>query len=568
MTGPDPASGLHRSVVVVAATGGRGGKGGERCRERHVVGPCHVSNPHATPPVSGEDQGAVPQISTPVSTRAKILARDSGWQLGAQLAPLVVNLAFTPFVIHQLGPVAYGFWLITSALAQFFSQFDGGIGRSAQRYFTVYAGRADRTATTRLLVTLLVCVLAVTALTLVPCFLLAGRVVDFFHSPPEYRDDTVLLLRVFVALVGLGLARNLFASILGAYQRFALTSATVLMGYAVYAGIVVWALPNGLGLRGIAIAQVAQQLLATLTIVPAACRYLSKSGIGFISWPDLKEFIVFAWKVQLSGLLSLVSLQAETLLVGRLAPNQVSSFGPGATFAHQLRLLPMNAVSPIQAMLGRAVGANGAAAATADFEQIQRLWVTVVCGWVASGAPAAFFGVNAWLPLPGPLPGAVAAILTTAHLFVLLPQVLMQWAMLMGRPQYEVWASALAFILSILLSLIAIPFFGALAVALATLIGQCCGFVMLQIAARRLPVTVTSPFRVVPWIPTILTAAVSALSGYLVHLLLTHLQMPKGPLGLLLSGLAAAPALLGYVWVTVGPSRLRALLRGRVAAPR
>lgn len=492
-----------------------------------------------------------------------VLLKGTSWQVLAQIAPLLVNLVLTPFVISRLGAVAYGYFVLTSMLTQFLGQFDGGIGRSAQRYFMLYAGQDDRVAATRLLVTMLGVVTAVAAVTLGTTAVIAPAIMDFFHAPPELFDDAVLLLRVLSVIVAVALVRNLFAAVLYSHHRYAITSGTLLLGYVVYAVGTVAVLEAGLGLAGLAYVFIAQQVVGTLTIVPAACRYLTSAGVGYLGNPLLREFLAFSWKVQISGLLNVLSFQGVTLIVGRMVPGQLAPFAPGATFAQQLRMVPNNALTPIQSMLGRAVGAKGPQGARGDFIELQRMWVQLVCGWVAVGAPAAYFGVNNWLPLGGTLPGLVAATLLVSHLFALLQQVLLQWAMLLGRPEFEIWAQTVNVGLALILSPILIGPFQAYGVVIAVLIGQLVSFGYLQWARRRLPVRVPTLLLDIPLLRMLIAAALSGACVYGMDTLLAGGFLRQGALGLLACAVAAVPAGVFYVGTTVGFSRARALMRRR-----
>lgn len=497
-------------------------------------------------------------------SRASRLIRGSSWRVLAQLAPLFVNLALTPYVITTLGRVGYGLWLVASTLTQFIAHFDGGIGRSAQHYFAVLVGRDDPVGVTRLLTTLSLIVVCLGGVLLVPTSLFAPAIASFFSAPPEYADDTVFLLRVLLVLVGVGLLRNLFAAALHAHERFGLTSVSTLVSYVAYAAGMFLVLENGLGLRGVAYAFIAQHVVATFFIIPPALTHLTRRGVGLVPRAQLVDFARVSWRVQVSGIFSIASLQGVILVVGRLRPAQVPDFGPGATFAQQLKLIPMNGVAPIQAMLGRSVGVRGAVDAAAEFTQIQRMWVAAVSGWTVVGAPAAYIGVNVWLPLEGHLAGQVAAIMLVAHLLALLPQVLLQWLLLVERPQHEMWSSGLTVLVLVGLSLVLVPLVGALGAAIAAAVGQAVGLVLLLRAARGLEVRVPSPWSCVPWWQMLIAGALSAVSVWAISLPIDSAQLPAGGLGLLLCGAAAAPAMLLYTVLVWGPRKVGQAIRGRL----
>ncbi len=489
----------------------------------------------------------------PQRGRAATLVRGSSWQLVAQLAPLVVNLALTPYVITGLDRVAYGLFLVVNTLTQFLGQFDGGISRSAQRFFTLYAGQGDRRHATRLLLTLCLLIAGFTAVTMGAAFIYTPSIVEFFHAPPELFDDTVFLLRTLIVVIAVALMRNLFSSLLYSHHKFSVNAIAVLLGYVVYAIGMVWSVESGADLRGVAYTFVAQQIVATIVILPQAFRYLDRDGVGLVPAHEVAEFARFSWKVQISGLLSMAGLQGSTLIVGRLAPLQVPDFGPGATFAQQLRMLPMNALNPMQTMLGRAVGEKGPSDAIRDFLGVQRMWVRFVTGFVAAGAPAAFFGVNTWLPLEGRLAGSVAAILLVSHLFALWGQVLVIWCMMNERPELEMWSGALSLTLNLTLSVLFVGPIGVIGVAVAGALGQLAALALLiRTSGARLPVPVRSPLSDVPWLPMVLTAIVSFGCVSWVHWGVAHGWLPRGAIGLILCGLGALPALALYAVTTIG----------------
>lgn len=514
------------------------------------------ADPVAAPgdPDAGEPK---PDGVTPPARGLGAIAQAASWQLLAQLMPLVVNLALTPFVISELGRTRYGLWLIASTLTQFIAQVDGGIGRTALSFFSGYAGSGDRPAAGRLLRSLLVAVALITCLTLVPAFTFAESIAGFFHTPRQFVRETVFLIKTLVVLVGLAFARNLFAAVLNAHHRFAWTSITILIGYVIYSvGLVLAIGVFDLGLIGMAYVFTAQQVVATALIVPPALRYVRWAAPFFVDIGLARRFVAVAWRIQLSGLLTMLSFQGVTLIVGRLRAPEVADFGPGATFAQQLRMIPTNALAPVQARLGQQVGGESVQAARDEANRVQRVWVRGIVGWVAVGAPAAYFALGVWLPLGNDLAGLVAATLLVAHLFALLPQVLVQWAIVSRVPGIETAASAVTSVVTVAGSLALVPVVGAWGVGIATVAAQVIGLIVLLVLAGRAGLGLASPLRSVP----VVTGAVAAAATVGLELVMVSaihaLELPQGPVGLLLCGLAAAPAFIGYVLVVFGPRQV------------
>lgn len=488
-----------------------------------------------------------------MAERGNGLAGGAAWQTLAQFAPLVINLALTPMVIQGLGFVAYGLWLIASALAAFMSHFDGGIGRTAQNFFARYTGTDDRIATTRLLVTMAVALTLLSTLLLGPLVLLAPAIVEFFHAPEEHADGMRFLLQMLVLLVAVGLIRNLFASVLMARSRFSITSGTLVIAYAVYAAGMVYVIHNDLGLHGMAWVFLGQQVVSTVLVLPPALRYLDRRGIAFSGRSEVINFFRIAWRVQISGLLTMVSFQGLILIVGRLAHGQVPQFGPGATFSYQVRQLFMNAVAPMETRLGFHVGQSGGDSSLDSFVRMQRVWTTITTGAIAVGAPAAYFGVNHWLPLPGDLAGVVAASLIVAHLFALLPQVLLQWMLVLQEPSPEIWSSIIASSLLLVGSLVGVPLVGAIAVPISAIVANALALLYLEHRARGLTPRTPGPLGEVPILPAMVAGGLSTLLTALMSRVIDAHQPPFSALGLLLCAVAALPAL--YVFLVMSMER-------------
>ncbi|AKT52364.1 lipopolysaccharide biosynthesis protein [Arsenicicoccus sp. oral taxon 190] len=497
----------------------------------------------------------------------KTLLKGTTWQALGQFLPLIINLALTPYIIEGLGAKIYGIFLLINTIQLVMSSFDGGIGPSASRYFTLYAGRADAAATTRLLVTLLTIVLGTTTVVFGLFFLATPAIIEFFPVTQPDPEGAALLLRTMVVLVAMAQIRGLFAYVLFAEHKFAVTTTTGLAGHLIYVIGLIWTIEGGHGLTGIALTFVVQQLMATIAIIPAALQHLSRAGVGLLTWADLKDFFGYSWKVQFSSLLDMVSLQGDMLIVSKFAAGQQPQFGPGANFAQQLRMVPMNAFSPVQAMLGRAVGGKGEAAAVAEYVRIQKLWVLGVVGWVAVGAPAAYFGVSHWVRMGSSLPGLVSAVLLVGHLFYLIGIIQVLWCLAVGRSDLELKYGLISTGLNLTLTLLLVIPYGVVGTIVATVFAQIVGCMALTMMMRHsLACRVPSPWRHIPYEVALLAASISYLCVYGAQLLVGT-TVPAGPIALLLCGFAATPAAFLYAVLVVGPAELRSLV-GRLLSGR
>lgn len=485
---------------------------------------------------------------------ARALLSGASWQASSQVAPLVINLALTPYIITGLGPARYSVFLLVSSLSAILSQFDGGIGQSALRFFTLNFGRDDKVATTRMLTTLGSLIAVVGVCLTLAAIVLTDQVLGFFGLADELVWEAAILLRVLCALVGALLLRNVFNSVLLAAGLFRLTAIAIMLGYVVYVIGLVLTVEFGWGLPGIAVTMILQQIVGTLVTVPASIRLLDRRGVGWMNRADLRVFFRYAWRVQVTGLVVMVQAHKDQLVAGRVLSAQLSGpYGQGSNFASQLRQLPLNALAPIQANIGSRVGALGPDAAVATAERLQRVWVRLICCWCVIGVPTTYVGVRAWLPDSFALASSVAAILLAGSMFPLSIVVIRVWALTLGHSEIELRASLAGLVINVIVSLALYQVFGLLGVVAGTAISQTCSALIYSwLASRILPVAPGSFIREIPWWQAVVC-------GLLVTLCQLYIApyLPRGVLGLLAAAAVGTPTALLLLVLALRRSGLR-----------
>lgn len=497
--------------------------------------------------------------------RSSALLRNSGWNSLSQLAPVLVNVALTPYVLSGLGLARFGLFVLALTIADFLLTVDGGLYASAQRYFAVYMGRGDRRATTRLLCTLLVLALSAGGALCAVFYAVSAGTLALFDIPEELSAEGTYLMRMLALVILLSVIRGVFAAVLNADGRFALTSVVTIIQYGVYTVGVIITLVDDRGLYGMAWTLVAQTAVATLLMAGPALRYLDGSSIGLQSRAELREFLRFAGQAQVAGLSELINTQADALIIaGALDVRRVGLFSAGSTFAGQLRRLPTNALAPAAAQLGQVFGERGLAAATEEFARLQRHWVQFCTGWMGVAAASAYFGVTAWLGEEFRLSAIVAVVLLLGQLVRLWTGLLLVYCQTIGRADIEARYGVVSVVLNLALTAALVLPFGVLGVVAATAVAQVGGCVYLLAAVRRrISVPVPTFLPDVPWAPAVLAAAVAVVGELLVRPLGV-----EGPLGLIVAGAAAAPGLILFAVLLLGPRQAAAHVRRGVLALR
>jgi O-antigen/teichoic acid export membrane protein len=475
----------------------------------------------------------------------------------AQFVPMLINIVLTPYVIHGFGLSRYGLFMLVTALVAVLGRFDGGLGSTSARFLGVLAGRDDPVTSTRLLCTVSSLIVLVAGLLTGLSWPLAPPFTHVIKMPDSLRPETIFLLRSLMGLIGLGMVRNLLTAAISARQRFAFVSLMNTAMYSVYVIGIVLSVAHHWGLKGIAITFIAQQILSILALAPAARRHVDRRGLGFLSRAETREFFSYAAKLQLVGIAALVNDEVDTLIVGAiLAVRQVGLFEAGTNFAENVAGVPFNAMGPVGVMLANVYGRDGRGALDHEFQRIQRRWVQGMFGWTSAGTAAVWFGVTAWLGPRFDASGTIAVIFMAAGGIALLPPVMLTYLQVLGHPGIEARYAGVCMVINIGLT-IPLVFTGIIGVATATaLANAAAALFLLWVVRRRLGPEVPSFLAHVPLRAGCVTAAVCV--G--LELLLRPL-VPRGPIGLFVSAIPAAMALVVYLALLVGLRRASHILR-------
>ncbi|MST32010.1 oligosaccharide flippase family protein [Acidimicrobiaceae bacterium USS-CC1] len=481
-----------------------------------------------------------PQTSTTSEWRGPSgrVAGGAAWTIAGKVAPMAITLFLTPYVLHGLGIVRYGLFILTSTIVGFLATIDGGIKGTAQRYFGVYAGAGDSATLTRTLLTLLLVISVFGVFVSGAGWALAPLIVSLLKMPTRYRDQTVFLFRALGVLLTFSFVHNLFVAILSAFNRFAVI---VKMGFVMnlmWAGGLVATVHYRWGLWGVTGVFLAQQLMLIMTIMPFSLRHVRLSEAGLLSRGELKSFLSFGLRVQISNMSSLINLEFDTVTIGvGLSVRSTSIYNAGSNYAQNIASIAAAALPPVQTALANVYGRDGREAAYAQYRRFQHLWVGILTGLFACAAAAAWFGIVAWLGHDFSTGGFAAVIVLVGLGAVLTNSMLTVYCTVIGEPGLQSRYGVMSVLVNIALT-VPLVLVGSLGVAAATTMGQLAGVLYLnRLVRRRLHPDLPNPLRSVP-------VGAAALSAGIVVALEVAIRpiVPQGGLGLVA---CAVPGILG-----------------------
>lgn len=485
---------------------------------------------------------------------SSVIVRGASWTTAAQLTPLVVATVLTPRIIESFGLPGYGLFLLASTIAYFAGSFDGGVGAAVTRYSAVYAGADNRRATARVVATVVGIIMTISALLVTVLFVYAKDILGLFGVPDRIVGSGVFLLRCLALVVALLQLRSVFAAQLYARQMYRWISITTVLSYLVYAGGMTLTIRYDLGLRGAGITLLVQAVVQFLFMVPRAFTFLDFREFRPMESAELKTFLGFGLRLQATSLTGIINQQADTFLIARfLTVAAVGAYGPGATFAQQLRAVPMNILTPMSTAIAQAYGRGGEDEALLLFARLQRRWVQISTGWCSTALAASYFGIVAWLGPEFRTSAVVASMLSVAYAINLWTGTLTALLSAVGRPGLEVRYAVLSVMVNVILTVPLILWLGVVGTVLSTALGSIVASIYyLRIARVRYRPDLPSYFRDVPIAPAVASAGLVVIIELLA---LPHL--PVGALGLIAAGVFASPGLALYALILVGPSRSR-----------
>src|SRR3984957_12951638 len=214
---------------------------------------------------------------------------------------ILVGIFLSPFILHRLGNMAYGAWVLAFSVTGYYGLFDLGIRSALIRYVSTYIATNNHDALLRLVNTSLALYTAIGAAAMVATLLVSYYLGSLFRMPADFLPTARLLFLMVGAAVALGFPAGVFGGILEGMNRFYFVNLTNLVSTLVRAALIVVALHHGYGLLVVALCTVTLPLLGAvvraviaLRVLPVvfACAYVDRSAFSEISLYSGVSFIL------------------------------------------------------------------------------------------------------------------------------------------------------------------------------------------------------------------------------------------------------------------------------------
>ena len=241
------------------------------------------------------------------------------WNAAGRGLPLLLALALTPILVHQMGIERWALFTLALVLVGVFSVFDFGVGGALARALSTrigagqHQGAAELASAAMSALALVSCAVAALAFAFVP--LLIQRVLN---TPPALQAEAVAAFRLLCLAAPLVVVNAALWGALAAYQRFrAANLVTIPVSTFYYLGpvlvLLVWQ-----SLIGVILVLLACRVANTIAYLWLARRDLPGLGPTMPRLALVAPLVRMGGWMSVSGILTQALLYADRFLIGAL----------------------------------------------------------------------------------------------------------------------------------------------------------------------------------------------------------------------------------------------------------
>src|SRR5438093_1169905 len=350
-----------------------------------------------------------------------------GWSVVLNWMALAVSISvaffLSPFVVHNLGNVAYGIWTLVNSMIAYMGFLDLGMRGAVTRFVSKHRSQGEHLDASRTVSAAFWLRAAIGFVVLTSALVLPSIAIAVFRIPPEMQMATRWTVGVAGTSFAVTLAFGVFGGVLAALQRFDLLSGVGIVQTLLRAGGAIWLLKTGHGIVSLAVWELVVAVLANMALTMLALRVYRELQL-LIRPPDsvtLRKLWGFGSYLLLVNVCGQVVYYTDNLVVGGFVSAAAVTFftiaGGLLEYARQV----VAALGGILFSLASSLEAQG------QEPQLRRLLILGTRATLLVGMPiqiALFFGghtfISLWLgPEYAAISGRLLQILLVAQLFAI-----------------------------------------------------------------------------------------------------------------------------------------------------
>ena len=406
--------------------------------------------------------------------RVRHIARNVIFNWIGTIANMAVGFFLSPFILHRLGNVAYGVWVLAVSVVGYLGLLDLGMQTSVLRFVSQGHTKQDHHGASEATSAALWVRLQISALALVLSGGLAAIFPHVFKVPPELASDARKAIVIIGMTTAITMSFGVVGGIISALNRYDLQNYVGLGQTLVRVVTIVAVLRSGHGIVAIALCELIAALVGKLVQVWVARRLYPELRIR-LTVPK-KETLKKIWSYSAYTFLVTIAVQlvyqTDNLVVGAFVSTAA------VTFYAIANSLCRYASQVISAMAGTFMPAASTYEAAGDTASLLMLYKNGTRAMILVSLPmmitlilrgSSFIGL--WMgPQYSHSSGTVLVILSIPLFFAFANQTPAAIAFGMEKHKTMAWWSIGEGIANLTLSIILVHWYGIYGVAIGTLI--------------------------------------------------------------------------------------------------
>jgi len=245
------------------------------------------------------------------------ILRNVGSSWFALAVNVVVGIFLSPYILHRLGDVAFGLWILIFSLTGYYGLFDLGIRSSIVRYVANYTATNEQEELNRLVNTAMFSYSGIAVVAIIVTLIATYYVNSIFRIPGGSVATARWLLLMVGVSVSLGFPLGVFGGILEGLQRFYLLNFTSVSSTLLRSVLIVVALQHGRGLLTLAFITVCFPLLNQLVNAFAVFRHMRlRLDPQYVNRPTLRKIASYSGTTFLIIVAGRLRFKTDALVIG------------------------------------------------------------------------------------------------------------------------------------------------------------------------------------------------------------------------------------------------------------
>ena len=260
--------------------------------------------------------------------RLRHIARNVLFNWFGTIVNIAIGIFLSPFILHRLGNLAYGVWVLAVSAVSYLSLLDLGMQSSVLRFVSKGHTKQDHEGASEAISAALWVRLQISALVLLLSGILAAVFPYVFKVPPELASDARKALLLIGLNAALTMSIGVIGGVLSALNRYDLQNYVSLAQSAVRIAGVVYVLRSGHGIVAIAVCELIAGMAGNLLMVWIARRLYPELRI-YLRKPK-RETLRQIWAYSSYAFLNTVAVQlvyqTDNLVVGAFVSTAAVTF--------------------------------------------------------------------------------------------------------------------------------------------------------------------------------------------------------------------------------------------------